>query len=46
MKMMTTTRLGEATYPSPCPFSVADDLMMPAQLEGPSGQLPVELFLF
>jgi 6-phosphofructokinase 1 len=46
MKTMPTTQLGEATYPSPCTFSVADDLVVPATLEWPGGRPPAELLLF
>ncbi|HEX6239879.1 MAG TPA: ATP-dependent 6-phosphofructokinase [Polyangiales bacterium] len=46
MKIMKTTQLGEPRHRSPYGFSVADDLVVPAELEWPGGRPPEQLMLF
>jgi 6-phosphofructokinase 1 len=46
MKPLIPTRLGEATHDSPLPFSVADDLLVPAQIKWPAGVPPLDGVLF
>jgi 6-phosphofructokinase 1 len=46
MKAMRTSQLGPAQYPSPIPFSVSDDVLLPAELDWPDGKPPEDLLLF
>lgn len=46
MKTMTITTLGEALHDSPIHFSVADDLLVPAEIQWPQGRVPDNLMLF
>jgi 6-phosphofructokinase 1 len=46
MNKATISRLGPAHHPSPIPFSVADDVYTPSDVQWPGGQLPANLLLF
>lgn len=46
MKTMTITRLGEAQFPSPLASSGATNVLVPAELQWPGGELPADLMLF
>jgi 6-phosphofructokinase 1 len=46
MKTMQTMQLGTPKHPSPYAFFVADDLVVPAELEWKHGHPPAELLLF
>lgn len=46
MKKMPVTSLGEARFDSPLEFSVADDILVPADVQWRSGHLPEDLILF
>ncbi len=46
MKLKPITTLGEARYPSPVSFSVADDILVPAEVEWSGGKPPDDLILF
>ncbi len=43
---MPITLLGDARYPTPLSFSVAENLLIPAALEWPDGTPPADLLLF
>lgn len=43
---MPITLLGDAAYPSPLSFSVAENLMVPADVEWPDGTPPDDMLLF
>jgi 6-phosphofructokinase 1 len=43
---MPITLLGTAAYPSPLSFSVAENLMVPADIEWPGGTPPDDMLLF
>jgi 6-phosphofructokinase 1 len=46
MKTMSPTTLGEASHDSPLSFSVANDILVPADVEWPGGRVPEDLILF
>lgn len=46
MKSMTIATLGESRFNSPLSFSVADNILIPADLNWPDGRAPEELILF
>jgi 6-phosphofructokinase 1 len=46
MNPLSITLLGEAHYPTPLSFSVAENLLVPADLEWPAGTPPADLLLF
>jgi 6-phosphofructokinase 1 len=46
MKPLFPQCLGEAVHDSPLPFSVADDLLVPAQIKWPNGVPPADGVLF
>ncbi len=46
MKPKTITTLGEARHDSPLSFSVADNVLIPADMEWPDGRVPEDLILF
>ena len=46
MKTMTITSLGEARHASPVSFSVADNILIPADVEWTGGTVPEDLMLF
>ena len=46
MKTMTITTLGEARHRSPVSFSVADDILIPADVEWTGGNAPEDLMFF
>jgi 6-phosphofructokinase 1 len=46
MKTLHPTHLGPATHPSPLPYAVPDDLLVPADLQWPGGSPPTDLVRF
>jgi len=45
-KQMAITRLGEAAYPTPLPFTARGNVWVPAEIEWQEGMPPEELLLF